>query len=110
VPRARKATAPAVHIRILREGNRQTVQTKKTPPQSPRLPKRFIRYLYIYVIATGASVMALELAASRFLAPYFGTSMIVWANVIGLILLALSVGYVVGGRVADRWPDARLLM
>ncbi|WP_029421328.1 spermidine synthase [Alicyclobacillus macrosporangiidus] len=71
------------------------------------LPKSF---LYVYVTITGAAVMALELAASRFVAPYFGTSMMVWANIIGLILLCMSIGYWMGGRVADRRPHPRLLM
>ncbi len=67
-------------------------------------------FFYIYVACTGAAVMAIELAASRFLAPYFGTSMIVWANVIGLVLLAMSIGYWVGGRLADKRPSVRILL
>ncbi|MBI4434557.1 fused MFS/spermidine synthase [Candidatus Uhrbacteria bacterium] len=51
---------------------------------------------------TGAAVMIAEIAAARAIAPHFGTSIIVWTNVIGIILVALSLGYWIGGRLSER--------
>ncbi len=62
------------------------------------------RYLYFTVFTSGMCTLAIELSASRLLGNVYGTSNIVWANVIGLILLYLAVGYFVGGRWADRSP------
>ena len=57
--------------------------------------------------SSASASLGAEIAAARLMAPFFGASTIVWANTIGVVLVALSVGYWLGGRIADRHPHLR---
>ena len=67
------------------------------------------RFLYLLVFVVGAASLGAEIAAVRLMAPFFGASTIVWANTIGVVLVALSAGYWLGGKLGDRHPQVRSL-
>ena len=62
-------------------------------------------FLYVTEFFSGMSVMAVELGASRLLAPYFSSSQIVWTIIIGTIMIAMALGNYFGGRSADKNPN-----
>lgn len=74
----------------LKKGNQKELKMKK-------------KYLfYITGFFSGLSVMAIELGASRLMAPYFSSSQIVWTIIIGTIMIAMALGNILGGKMADK--------
>ncbi len=61
------------------------------------------------VFVCGAAVMCLEILGFRMLPPYFGSSIYVTGSLISIFLLALSLGYYLGGRIADKKPSPKVL-
>ena len=68
------------------------------------------KFLLIIAFISGLSIMAMEISSARLLAPYFGSSLFVWTNIIGVVLTALAIGYYLGGKFADRKPFLKPLL
>jgi spermidine synthase len=88
---------------------------RPAPPDPGREPvvvlgPRHLVAVGIAVFVSGAVLLGLEIAASRVVAPYFGSSLFVWGSLIGVVLTGLSIGYWLGGALADRLPATRLLL
>lgn len=67
------------------------------------------RFLLLVVFLAGVGTLGVEMVMPRLLAPFFGSSQPIWAVVIGMTLVYLAIGYRLGGLLADRYPDERLL-
>lgn len=79
--------------------------TRFTEPADPPARADWHARLYAAVaLGVGAAIMALEMVASRFLTPVFGGSILTWAALIAVVMVALAAGYLGGGRLADRVP------
>ncbi len=82
-----------------------TYENKKNNKHRVKIPLR----LQLISFFSGAATMILELAGSRMVAPFFGTSLIVWTALIGIIMTSLCLGNWLGGSIADRNPNGKLL-
>lgn len=83
--------------------------TTQTQTQTQTFTRSTDRFLLLVVFLAGIGTLGIEMVMPRLLAPFFGTSQPIWAVVIGSTLTYLAIGYRLGGTLADRNPDERLL-
>jgi len=86
-------------------------RTVSQPPRQAVQVKSTFNHKYLYLIAfiEGGTVMAIELAGARIIAPFFGTSLFVWASVLAVTLGGLAAGYFAGGWATYRYPPLKVL-
>ncbi len=90
----------------MKKANSQSAATK---PREHESSAAFAAVIYIVAFMTGAIVMSFEMLGSRYLNPYFGSGIYTWAALISTVLAALTVGYFLGGFIADRTVSVALL-
>ncbi len=66
-------------------------------------------FFYLTIFITGAAVLVIEILGTRILAPFYGSTIFVWSSLISVTLAFLALGYLWGGKLADRKPDTGLL-
>lgn len=90
-----------------------TNSPKKTVPQPGNATREKIifnrRYLFLIAFIEGGAVMAIELSGAKMIAPFFGTSLYVWASVLAVTLGGLAAGYFAGGWASYRFPPVKIL-
>ena len=91
----------ACSVVLVQQSDATSPGTSRSFERRPRLTPSL--GLVVFVVGTGS--LGAEIAAARLLAPYFGASTLIWANTIGVVLIALSAGYWYGGKRADRDPS-----
>ena len=89
-------------------------KSERSKRKSNQIDQKSLKGYYLFLLygvcfVAGMFVMTLEMLGFRMLAPYFGYSIYVWGSLIGIIMLALSCGYIIGGSVADRYPYPSIL-
>lgn len=84
------------------------MKNKKLKPASPQRQSLDKLVFYGTVSVTGAAVMMIELLGTRIIGPFYGVSLIVWSSLLSVSLLALSMGYYIGGNFADKGAGLRL--
>ena len=75
-----------------------------------RSSRAFLFYLLFTAVFSGALVMVIEVMGSRVVGPFFGVSLFVWTSLITVTLLALAVGYALGGMISDRSKQPALIL
>ena len=85
------------------------IEKKATPAAKMEPPRALALWRYTTCFLTGGAILVLEVLGFRLFAPYFGSSVYVTGTLVGIVLAALSIGYLVGGTIADRWPEERIM-
>jgi len=99
-----EVTESAMH-KAPQEDKTQKTDRKKISQVAPKVKSS----IFLFAIAEGSVVMAIEVLAARMIAPYFGSSLNVWGTVIGITLIGLALGYYLGGILGDKF-NTRLMM